>query len=186
MKIMQKESTMYRTNLVLIVALSVLIVFSGCAKKPLQVETAPPPEPPAASEPAMIEEPVPAAIPDQKDPLVDAGLFALDAGDLNSVYFDYDSYRLSATAMAELKSNAELLRNDPAFRVTIEGHCDQRGSDEYNLSLGELRAHAVLSYLASLGIERERLTVISYGEERPAAAGSDEAAWAKNRRVAFD
>lgn len=176
---------MYRSCLILISTLTILMFFSGCAKKNLPVEEVPA-EPIAAKEPVKIEAPVPVESPEQKDPLVDAGLFALEAKALNTVFFNYDSYQLSPESMASLKSNAEMLQADPVFKVTIEGHCDERGSDEYNMSLGELRAHAVKTYLASLGIEQERLTVISFGEEQPVVTGKDETSWEKNRRVEFN
>lgn len=176
---------MYRSLLVLISTLTILMFFSGCAKKNPPVEEVTP-EPVVAQEPVKIEAPVPEEVPEEKDPLVDAGLFALDAKSLKAVFFDYDSYQLSPEAMDILKSSAEMLKSDATFNATIEGHCDERGSDEYNMSLGELRAHEVMTYLASLGIEKNRLTVISYGEEQPAVIGSDEASWAKNRRVEFN
>jgi peptidoglycan-associated lipoprotein len=105
---------------------------------------------------------------------------------LGKIYFDFDSYLLSKTARDTLNSNAEyLLKQNPAIKVQIEGHCDERGSDEYNLALGEKRAKAALNYLVTLGVPTERLSFISYGKERPADPGHDEAAWAKNRRDEF-
>ena len=176
---------MYRSIHVLISVLVILVFAGGCAKKPLPaVEVVP--EPIVANEPVEKEEPVVVQEPEKKDPLADAGFFALEASALKAVYFDYDSYQLSSEARNSLKSTAELLQTDPAFKVIVEGHCDARGSDEYNMSLGELRAHTVMTYLASLGIEKGRVTVISYGEERPAAKGNNEAAWTRNRRVEFN
>ncbi|HLG18358.1 MAG TPA: peptidoglycan-associated lipoprotein Pal [Bdellovibrionota bacterium] len=99
------------------------------------------------------------------------------------VYFDFDQYTLNNTAQSELKDAAGIFKSDPKMAITIEGHCDERGSVEYNLALGERRAQSVKSYLQKLGIETKRLNTISYGEERPATSGSGESSWAKNRRA---
>ena len=104
---------------------------------------------------------------------------------LNKIYFDFDSYKLSEPARSNLVKYAELIRKDSAEKVSIEGNCDERGSDEYNLALGEKRAKAAMQYLVTLGIPAERLSVISYGKEKPADPGHDDAAWAKNRRDEF-
>jgi peptidoglycan-associated lipoprotein len=107
-----------------------------------------------------------------------------DAG-LTTIYFDYDASALRPDAKDGLKANAGFLRSNPGSGVLIEGNCDERGSEEYNLALGMRRAEAAKRYLMDLGIEGSRLTTISYGEERPAEPGSSEAAWAKNRRDDF-
>jgi len=105
---------------------------------------------------------------------------------LEKIYFDFDSYVLSQTARDSLKKNAEyLLKKNTSVKIQIEGNCDERGSDEYNLALGEKRAQAALNYLVTLGVPAERLSFISYGKEKPADPGHDEAAWAKNRRDEF-
>ena len=105
---------------------------------------------------------------------------------LGKIYFDFDSYVLSQTARDTLATDAEyLLKKNPAIKVQIEGNCDERGSDEYNLALGEKRAKAALNYLTTLGVPAARLSFISYGKEKPADPGHDEAAWAKNRRDEF-
>ena len=88
-------------------------------------------------------------------------------------------------AREELNQKAEVLRQYPDIRVRIEGHCDERGTVEYNLALGERRAEAARSYLIDLGIDPDRLTTVSYGEERPAVEGQNEAAWSQNRRDEF-
>lgn len=103
---------------------------------------------------------------------------------LMRVNFEYDQYVLTADARATLKNNAIYL-NAKGVRVQIEGHCDERGSDEYNLALGEKRALAVKNYLVSLGVPAERMSIISYGEEIPLVMASTEAAWAQNRRAEF-
>ncbi len=101
------------------------------------------------------------------------------------IYFDFDSYNLSGAARSDLVKNAKLLKKDSVGKVRIEGNCDERGSDEYNLALGEKRANVAMRYLVTLGIPAERLSVISYGKEKPADPGHDEAAWARNRRDEF-
>ncbi|SKB30192.1 peptidoglycan-associated lipoprotein Pal [Sphingopyxis flava] len=99
------------------------------------------------------------------------------------IYFDFDQYNVDAEDQATLRSQAEWLQRNPNVRVTLEGHADERGTRDYNLALGERRANAAKNYLASLGIDPSRIQVISYGKERPAELGSNEAAWAKNRRA---
>jgi peptidoglycan-associated lipoprotein len=100
----------------------------------------------------------------------------------NTVNFDYDKYDLRTDAQAILRGQAAWLNQNPSRTVTVEGHCDERGTREYNLGLGERRANAVKQYLVSLGVSAGRLKTISYGKERPICSSSDEACWAKNRR----
>ncbi len=107
------------------------------------------------------------------------------AASLDRVYFDFDSFLLSANARDTLVRNANLMMKQPGISVRIEGNCDERGSDEYNLALGEKRAKTAKQYLVTLGIPAQRLSVISYGKEKPADPRHDEAAWAKNRRDDF-
>ncbi len=101
------------------------------------------------------------------------------------IYFDYDKSNLDATAKGNLKSKASWLVAHPNVTVVIEGHCDERGTNEYNMALGDRRAQSARNYLVDLGIKRHRLTTISYGEEKPLAMGSDERSWANNRRDQF-
>jgi peptidoglycan-associated lipoprotein len=98
------------------------------------------------------------------------------------VFFGYDKYDLTPEARATIEKQAQWLKTYPHLNVSIEGHCDERGTREYNLALGEKRAMAVRNYLIALGIESSRLQTISYGKERPAVTGSDETSWAQNRR----
>jgi peptidoglycan-associated lipoprotein len=105
--------------------------------------------------------------------------------ELGAIYFDYDKYNLSGKALSTLSENAEMLMNDPNMNVVIEGHCDERGTDEYNLALGEKRAQAARDFLVNFGIAKSRISVISFGEERPVDPGHNEEAWAKNRRAEF-
>lgn len=103
-----------------------------------------------------------------------------------TVYFDFDKSDLRQDARDVLSKNADvILKSKVTGKIQIAGHCDERGSAEYNLALGERRAKAAQKYLATLGVKAEKLSVISYGKEKPAVSGSDEAAWAKNRRAEF-
>lgn len=104
---------------------------------------------------------------------------------LGSVFFDFDSYELKPEARDTLSNNAEWLKMNPGIQIQIEGHCDERGTEEYNLALGERRAAAVKDYLVSMGVDEGRLYTISYGEEVPANTGHDAAAWSENRRAQF-
>jgi peptidoglycan-associated lipoprotein len=101
------------------------------------------------------------------------------------IYFEFDQYILSDTAKQNLNKKAQWLKNFPAAKAVIEGHCDERGSAEYNLALGQKRADATMQYLVSLGIGANRISTVSYGKEKPIDTGSNEAAWAKNRRAHF-
>ena len=101
------------------------------------------------------------------------------------VYFDFDDSTLTYQAQEVLKQKAVWLRDNPDANVVIEGHCDERGTNAYNLALGERRAESAKSFLANLGISGARITTISYGEEKPVDMGKTEEAWAKNRRAAF-
>ena len=106
-------------------------------------------------------------------------------GDLNPVYFAFDSVALASEARMTLEYNAKILKENPDIWVLIEGHCDERGTVEYNLALGEGRALAVRRYLINLGIGPDRIATISFGEEKPTDLGHQEQAWAKNRRVEY-
>lgn len=117
--------------------------------------------------------------------LGNAGDTGTASAELGTVYFPFDSYSLTGEARSALKGNADWLKANPSARVQIEGHCDERGTTEYNMALGDRRANAVKSYLAKLGIDKGRMETISYGEERPSDPGHDEAAWGRNRRAVF-
>lgn len=106
-------------------------------------------------------------------------------GPLQDIYFAYDSFDLSAEARETLRANANWLQSNPQAKVEIEGHCDERGTTEYNLALGAKRARAARDYLVTLGVSPERLSTISYGEELPLCRESNESCWQQNRRVHF-
>jgi peptidoglycan-associated lipoprotein len=109
----------------------------------------------------------------------------INAFESEKIYFDFDKADLKPAARTTLEKKARFLQSNSSYSVNIEGHCDERGTNEYNLALGERRADAAKKYLTSLGISADRITTISYGEERPVASGHNEAAWSQNRRDEF-
>jgi peptidoglycan-associated lipoprotein len=110
----------------------------------------------------------------------------ISMADLGTVYFDYDRYEIRADAKPTLRANAEaIMAKEDGGTVTIEGHCDERGSEEYNLALGDRRASGVKQYLVDLGVPASRLRTVSFGEAKPAVVGHDESAWRYNRRSEF-
>ncbi len=137
-----------------------------------------------------IEEPEPSEYFDERpDPLagdlIEAQNYAESQGLLGDIYFDFDRSNLTSDARDRLAQNAEFMNAHPEFTFTIEGHCDERGTNEYNLALGDRRSNAALSYLVSLGVDTSRLTTISYGEEQPQCTSSGEGCWSQNRRAHF-
>lgn len=185
-------------SLALALALAALVVVvTGCPKKPAPAPPPPPPAAPVEEKPAPAPKTVevpkdedftkqPKEPPVQAEPL-DEIMRAQNENRtyLKTVYFDFDKYDLKDDTVATLKANAAWIKAHPNFRVVVEGHCDERGTIEYNLELGARRAKAVLDYLVNLGVETGRMRTISYGEERPVDPGHDEAAWVKNRRAEF-
>jgi peptidoglycan-associated lipoprotein len=168
----------YRTLIALLVVGALAAFAAGCARKAVQAPPTPPPAPPVTQTeptptPAPAETPTPAPTP------------RVTAGDFTDAFFDYDSFVLRDDARAGLDKVARLLRDHADVNVTIEGHCDERGTAEYNQALGEKRANAARDYLANAGVPAARLQTVSYGKERPFAEGHDEAAWAQNRRAHF-
>jgi peptidoglycan-associated lipoprotein len=162
-------------RLAIALAAAGVLALAGCAKKP-PAELPPPPQPTAA--------PTPAPLPRPTGPVpgTEAHFQAAMNGQ-DVIHFDYDKYNIDNEDAAALRSQAQYLLQYPAVHATIEGHCDERGTREYNLALGERRANAAKNYLVALGVGAERLSTISYGKERPVALGSNEAAWAQNRRA---
>lgn len=147
------------------------IALAGCQKKAPQEL----PPPPAAT-------PAPPPAPSGPTPGSQADFLSQMSG-RDTVYFDLDQYNIDAEDEASLRTQAQWLMQYPGKRATIEGHCDERGTRDYNLALGERRANAAKNYLVSLGVDASRLSTVSYGKERPIALGSNEEAWAKNRRA---
>jgi peptidoglycan-associated lipoprotein len=153
--------------LILLLAMSV-----GCSRKPKPVVV------PATVEPTSTRETVkpPDTAPQTQTPAV---------LELKDVFFDYDRFALRDDAREALTGNGQLLVDNAGASVLLEGHCDERGTVEYNLALGERRANAAKGFLVQYGVDPSRVSTISYGEERPFAAGQGESAWAQNRRVHF-
>ena len=166
-----------RTAALLLAALLTVAV-AGCAKKPAATT----PVPPA---PTSTQKDVPVPPDPAPETPVEPAKAPVSANDLQIVYFGYDSFTLDDGAHSALDNNAKLLRDNAGLNVSIDGHCDERGTVEYNQALGQKRAEAVQQYLTDAGIAAGRLRVISYGKERTADEGHDESAWAKNRRVEF-
>jgi peptidoglycan-associated lipoprotein len=182
---------------VLLFALTLLV--AGCAKKPVVEE-------PVVEQPARIEmrQQQPVGVSEQQVGDYGHDAFSADtaaaaaanaaaakeaalaaAKGLQTIHFEFDQYVLTSSAKQILDANANLLKAAPAVNILVEGHCDERGSDEYNLALGQKRALATQDYLISLGIARYRISVISYGEELPLESARSEDAWAMNRRAEF-
>jgi len=139
-----------------------------------------PPAPPASSAPAT----APAAAPAQSGSTPGSQQhFRTQMSGQDVILFDTDTYNIDSQDQAALRTQAQYLTQYANVRATIEGHADERGTRDYNLALGERRANAAKNYLVSLGIAANRLTTVSYGEERPASTGSSESAWAQNRRA---
>ncbi len=160
-----------------ILAVAAMVAVAGCAKKPPKEL---PPAPPTASSPLDNNTSPPpggsAVVPGSRADFVQR------AGS-DTIRFGTDSIELDADSRATLDAQAQWLQQYGSVRATIEGHCDERGTREYNLALGDRRANAAKNYLVGKGIDAARLATISYGKERPVATGSDEASWAQNRRA---
>ena len=122
---------------------------------------------------------------DLKDIQVNSDSDSQEAGALQTVYFPFNSSELRMKAQESLEANAEFLKEYSTLRVHVEGHCDERGSVQYNLALGERRAESIKDYLVASGVDPSRITTISFGKERPVSLNHDEVAWSKNRRGNF-
>jgi peptidoglycan-associated lipoprotein len=173
-----------------------VIAWSACAKKvPPPAPAPPPPPPPAAvvqpAPPPPPPPPPPAPAPAPR-PLTEDEIFSRKTVDevnsempLSDVFFDYDESTIKDDQRAVLQKNMDWLRRWTSVRITVEGHTDSRGTNEYNLSLGERRAAAVKDYLAGLGLAADRVLVISKGEETPVCAENNDGCWSRNRRAHF-
>ena len=180
----------------MVVALLLTVVVGACAKKQLPVarpmpppavnntgNTMPPAPPPP---PSPVAEPVPVPPMPVEDTIGSKSLDDLNRDSpLKPLFFDLDSSDVSTEGQQVLQANAAVLKKYPAWQVTIEGHCDERGTGEYNLALGERRALAARTYLVSLGLPADKVKTVSYGTEFPFDAGKDDGAWSKNRRAHF-
>jgi len=197
-----------RINLMLMAALfaATMLVVGGCSSGSAPVTDTPGPDTAVASKPKTQPKPkpqvteetiTPKAATTSSDANADRG--DMVTGDtattaasseglaslLKTIYFDFDKSDITSDAAATLDANKDNLLAYPAARIRIEGHCDERGTNEYNLALGERRANATKRYMADAGVDPNRMDTISYGEERPVDPASNEAAWAKNRRAEF-
>ncbi len=168
----------------LLLVFSIAFTFFACGKKkPVDFEpatSAPSPtsdmnqsEPPPSVERPTTEGPITTELIDEV------------TRQMQPVFFDYNRYDIREDMIPALQNNARVMKQNPAVSVLVEGHCDERGTDEYNLALGERRAGAAKDFMISLGIPENRLSTLSYGESRPFAPGHDEDSWSQNRRAHF-
>jgi len=178
-----------------VLAASVFAAACGGNKPPV-AKPLPPPPPPAdstttGSRPPLPPEPVAEPVEVPREPLRDDAIRSGSVDEINRnsplkpVFFDYDSADLSPAAKSALDENSGVLKKYGTWVLTIEGHCDERGTPEYNLALGERRAKSTMNYLVSQGIQANRITIISYGKERPVCSEKSEGCWQKNRRAHF-
>jgi peptidoglycan-associated lipoprotein len=195
------------TNVTITSLLLLGVLLAGCAKQPAtaaatapaptgaatttpggagpaaaQPTTAAPPSGGTGAGPATTPAPAPATAAPVARPAPQE--FRADAA-LKDVYFDFDKYDIRPVDAKSLDSNATWLKSNANHLILIEGHCDERGTNEYNLALGERRAKSTMNYLVSQGVQASRITIISYGEERPGCTEKAEECWAKNRRAHF-
>jgi peptidoglycan-associated lipoprotein len=181
---------MTRKTLIALLMMLAVVSVGACKKKaktapemnitPTTVEPTPtevtsPPEPTIADE---TEDPFSGDLAAAQEAAVSQGL-------LGDIFFDYDQFELRSDARERLARNAKFLTDHPEFVLSLEGHCDERGTNEYNLALGEKRANVAREYLSTLGVGPERLRTVSYGEERPFCTESSESCWSQNRRAHF-
>ncbi len=180
----------------LIVVGALAMMTAGCAKK--QLSAAPPPPPQPAAAPAPVNKPTPAPVhtaavqhsevttPRMPNAVTKARIDELLAK-IEDAYFDYNKASIRSDALKALQADStelrDILKDYPDYRLTIEGHCDERGSAEYNIGLGDRRAVAAKDYLVQVGIPSGQLNVKSYGKEKPVCEDHDEACWQRNRRV---
>ena len=184
-------------SFVVTIVIVVSVVLGACARRQAPVAR---PVPPVATPPSVTAAPAPAPRPTERideslpvppEPISEDSISNRSLDELNRqsplkpAFFGLDSADLDDQGRAIVAANAELLKKFPTWQILIEGHCDERGTPEYNLALGERRAVAVREYLVSLGVSPDRLRTVSYGKEFPFDAGHEEGAWSKNRRAHF-
>jgi peptidoglycan-associated lipoprotein len=174
----------FRLSISMVVVFSFLFFMTSCAKKQVKSQEAAPsgmaPAPKAGAAPS--ESARPGAAASTADEKLRGEMKAFES---ESIYFDFDKADLKTEAQAILKKKAAWLSANPSFSLRIEGNCDERGTNEYNLALGERRASSAKKFLVTSGIAESRISTISYGEERPACAEKKEACFSKNRRDEF-
>jgi len=155
-------------EVVITIAIAALVVMQGCSHT--KKETA------AAPDTAAQQVVAPEA--EDTDVMAEGKI-------LNTIYFNFDKAELQPSSIEVLKKIGDWLSKNPEKKIRIEGHCDERGTDEYNIALGERRALAARNYLSTMGVSMQNITTLSFGEEKPAESGHNESAWAKNRRAEF-
>jgi len=189
-----------RTVAALLPIISLTLLLAGCPKRPaMTAATAPPPVPPPAAAPPTPAAPPPAPAPAPVAPAPAAPPTAAPApapapappkeyrsnAALKQIFFAFDKSDIRPDDAKTLAASAAYLKANPNQLVLIEGHCDERGTSEYNLALGERRAKAAMNFLVSNGVEASRITTISYGKERPVCTEKNEACWSRNRNDTF-
>lgn len=190
----------YSSRLLVLAVAMTAMIGAGCAKKKVAAQAPPPPAPPAAAaeqqqpapQQARATAPTPTPAPNtQETPRMPSAQTRarIDTllGRISDAYFDYDQHTLRPDAIKALEADStelrDILKDYPDYKLTIEGHCDERGSAEYNIALGQERAEAAKTYLVQVGIPTGQLGTVSYGKTKPACDEHDEACWQKNRRV---
>jgi peptidoglycan-associated lipoprotein len=174
LELQQGGRLMTRITWFIVILAVAIALLPACAKKQVTPIEKPQEEAPALAPP--IEETKPEQTPFVQEKPVSQLV-------LDDVFFDFDRYNIKDEYKSVLQRNAELLRANPDKKLRVEGHCDERGTNEYNMALGEKRAKAAVDFYTTYGIKPDRLTWISYGEEKPFDPGHNETAWAKNRRA---
>ncbi len=178
---------MKRINLFFVVIIAMLstifILLAGCAKKELVSESSEQPQNEMKQEAAKPN--VPVTEEKAVQPASESGQKIAATAELKDIHFDFDKYNLRPEDRAILSTHADWLLKNADYKVKIEGNCDERGTEEYNMALGQRRADEAKEYLLNMGIAKKRISTISYGKDRPLDPGHDEEAWAKNRRDDF-
>ena len=166
-----------------LLALGALVFAAGCGSSAPPVEPAPTDTSDTSMDDSSAGDEVTPPVRDETPQWVDPNVEYRDV--LTAIRFEFNKYRITEQAKPKLEAIAALLKDNGTWKVLIEGHCDERGTNEYNLTLGEQRALSTKRYLVSLGVSESRFQTISYGEERPVDTAATEAAWARNRRCEF-
>ena len=187
------NSLLVRRTAILLLLLVVTTVAAACGKKqpPIARPIPPPPGPTTVTPPPEPPTPAPEPTTVPPEPVAEEAIASGSIDDINRnsplrpVFYGFDSAEVDAEGQRVLQTNADVLRKYSTWQISVEGHCDERGTAEYNLALGERRAVAARNYLVSLGIPADRVKTVSYGKEFPFDPGHDEGAWAKNRRSHF-
>jgi peptidoglycan-associated lipoprotein len=173
---------MLRSSRLMLFMVSSALILGACKKKPAP---APTPAPAPAAEPAP-SRPAPTPPPVDTMAAYNEKVAAARLRLLETIYFEYDADELRDDARASLDAKIAILNANPSLRIRVAGHCDERGSDEYNIALGRRRAESAKRYLTDRGVDASRIETSSFGRERPAVQGTTEEAWSKNRRDEFE